>query len=372
MKRQDPTSSKLPTDLEDAVGQGIVDPSTAARLAALRAQQGEVVEDPYRPLLLGEPPDPSMTFETMIPFRVNAFAMDVARVVAEHGGARALYNPLYCYAEVGLGKTHLLSAVAHGAQGRRVLMANAADVDAELRRATRLGREGELRSWIIEHDLFLLDDVQLCEGNEALQREVFAIINHMMKRRKSVVFSSDVPPTRLTGIEARLTSRLGGGPIVALNNGDRDEREQLLLRFLGDQMPPEVVAYLADNVKDNVRRLKGAALQVLSMSQAGKVPADVSMARLVVPLPEDLVPRHRVEPEAASLAGKFAGGDRFKEMLASAETEEEQILAFQIALSERVRQLKEQGAGKEVLGKLQQALAALRDGKLGEALRWMD
>jgi hypothetical protein len=59
-------------------------------------------------------------------------------------------------------------------------------------------------------------------------------------------------------------------------------------------------------------------------------------------------------------------------MLASAETEEEQILAFQIALSERVRQLKEQGAGKEVLGKLQQALAALRDGKLGEALRWMD
>lgn len=370
---------ELPRDLAEAVRSGLVTSKTATRLAALRSELSaeSLVQRGYEPVLVGDPPDPSMTFETMMPFRVNAFAIDVARVVAQHGGARALYNPLYCYAEVGLGKTHLLSAIALAAAGRRALMVNTADLSAELTRATRLEAQGDLRAWIIEHDLLLLDDVQLCEGNEVLQREIFAIMNQMMKHRRSIVFSSDVPPMQLQGIEARLTSRLGGGPIVALNMGDRDEREQLLWRFLGDGgLPDEVVAYLADNVKDNIRRLKAAALQILSMSRSARVPASVDMARVVVPLPGDLArsTERIANPRAHQEAGRGAGvgGDRFKEMVAKAETEEEHVLALQIALSERLRQLKETGASLDAVKRLQTALSLLRDGKLNEALNWID
>lgn len=333
--------------------------------------------------LLSAPPDPEMTFESFVPCKANTFPLEVARVVAAHGGSRPVFSILYVYSEIGMGKTHLLSAIFNATDISGPMMVNTADIETEIERAGQRGCRAELRQWLSTAGILLVDDIQLCEGNEALQLELFAVLNHVIRRGSAVVIASDVPPTQMAGVEHRLLSRLSSGVIVGLQMGNKSDRIALGRRFFGSTpVPAEVLDYLAEQVSDNVRRLKAAVIQLIALQEHSSVVIDLDLARAVVPLPADL--RHSATPPPPAptpesrpdggpsavlpIAEEAATAARFKEMLAGAQTEEEQALALQIAVGERLRQLRDQEAKPEVVALFEKALALLREGKLAEAI----
>lgn len=398
-------SSGLPDFLEVSILKGVIDERTARRVELFRRSRGL---GPYesQSAFLNDPPDPGLTFDNLVVCKGNSFAVELAKTVSYKSPSRLPYNPLYFYADIGLGKTHLLSAIANAAVERRVLLLNVADLELEVERAIRLHKRAELREWLLTAEILLLDDIQLCEGREDVQRDLFAVLNHMLRAHRWVVITSDVPPTRLAGVESRLLSRLGAGVIVSLHMGDRNECRDLIKSFVQDRpMPEEIIDYLAENVTENVRGLKAAVAQLLTLSAGTDAPLTLDMARTVVPaheahgpLPaqEDSVPTGSQLPQAERgsraqapvnrIREMLAGAeyvirhflqfqpyevDRFKEMLATAESKEEQALALQIALGTRIRQLRGEGGDPDTLNRLEQALDLLREGKMEQAVEWI-
>ncbi len=373
----------LPEFLRVSVEKGLIDEGVAKRIELFRRTKG-LGQYESRSALMNEPPDPNLTFDNYVVCRGNSFAVELARSVATGSPSQLPYNPLYLYGDVGLGKTHLLSAIVNAAGERSALLANCADLEAELERAKRLDFRAELRQWLTSVDILLVDDIQMCEGREELQRDLFAILNHMIRAHRWVVITSDVPPTRLADVEARLASRLGGGVIVSLQMGDKLERMDFIQHFLQDrEMPQDVVDFLADNISDNVRRLKAAVAQLITLSTGAGVDITVEMAKGLVPAPArsdekpdgtgGFEPSPSLEAGAAEAAPVELTADdrirRFKEMLAGAESEEEQALALQIALGERIRELRSRGGDAAILQRLEHGLEMLREGRLEEAIR---
>jgi len=380
----------LATFLRTCVERGLLESATADEIDQILRREiagdekggtpGDRVElhsRGYEPALLETVPDPELTFETLVPCKSNAFAVEVARVVAADGASRTAYNPLYIYSDVGLGKTHLLSCIANASPNRRPLLINASDIEFEYERAKRVGRRAELRRWLISAAPLLIDDIQLCEGHEDSQRELFAVVNHMIRNHRSVVITSDVPPTRLGGVESRLLSRLGGGVIVALHIGDKSERMEILRQYVGlHPLPDYVIDFLAEQISDSVRRLKGAATQLLALRERLGVPIELELARSVLSTPVEITKQGNFTLKTPTSSGGVAPighgvpqTERFKEMLAEAENEEERSLALQIALGERLRQLNKANGDPKVIEKFERALDLLREGRTEEAIK---
>jgi|GEM_PF-5239510 len=328
--------------------------------------------------LLDRGPDPRLTFDTIVPCRVNEFTLEIARVAANRERRHA-FNPCYIYGEVGTGKTHLLSAIANEAGPYRARLVNTADLEVEFERAARESRRAELRAWLVSADILLIDDIQLCEHQEALQNEVFAVINHIIRDGKVIVISSDVSPTRLRNVQSRLLSRLGAGVIVKLGVGDLRERMAIVRQLAGaPPLPEPVVSYLAEQISDSVRRLKAAVTQLVAHTVHTGIAPDLDLARAIVPMPADIL-SPALQPQSPAKQG-VAGAvqqpdrqaemaERFKRMLRGAETPEEQALALEIAMSEAIRALRVQGGPPERLRQLEAALAELREGNLDRALQ---
>lgn len=375
-KRRQHGLGPLPNFLEVLVRKGIVDEHTAQRIELHRRSRG-LGQFESRSSFMMDPPDPTLTFENYLVSKGNSFAVELAKTVAYKSPSQLPYNPLYIYGDVGVGKTHLLSAIANAAGDREVLIVNTADLETELELAERLKSRAELREWLTSVEILLVDDIQLCEGREGVQRDLFSVLNHMTKAHRWVVISSDVPPTRLAGVESRLLSRLRGGVIVSLQMGDGSERRDLIRHFLRERsMPEEVIDYLASNVTDNVRRLKAVVAQLLTLHEGTQTPLTIDLAQAVVPemISVPTKATARTSPHVATTGVRTVTTidtrvSRFKEMLAGAESEEEQSLALQIALGERVRQLRNENGDPKAIQQLEQALDLLRDGRMEEAIR---
>ncbi|MCP4680455.1 MAG: ATP-binding protein [Deltaproteobacteria bacterium] len=332
----------------------------------------------YRSLLLESPPAQDLTFSTFLACQANEFPLEVAKKVA-NGEAGPAFNPFYIYGGIGMGKTHLLSAITNAATSRPAILANMTDLEAEFERARRIECRAELRDWLSSADILLIDDVQSCDGDEEIQKELFAVFNKSQRKGHSIVFSSDVPPTRLDGIEKRLVSRLGGGVILGLQMCKKSERIKILERAFGDSaLPMEVREYLADNVTDNIRSIKAAAKQLIALSDGTGTQINLDMARAVAPLPEDLhhsstTPDSIIKETAAvEEEQSLPSPDRislFREMLNAAESEDEQCLALQIAVGEKLRELRENNGSEEGILKMEKALELLREGNIEEAMK---
>jgi chromosomal replication initiator protein DnaA len=370
----------LPEFLRVVVKKGIVDESTAKRIELYRRSRGAGTSE-FSPTLLLGPLDPALTFESLFRCKGNAFALDLAKTVASKAPGRLPYNPLYIYGDVGMGKTHLLSAIGNGATEKNVLMVNTADLEVEFLRAQETGNRAELRQWLSSAEILLMDDIQLCEGREDLQVELFSVLNHMTRNHRWAVISSDVPPTALAGVESRLLSRLSGGVIVGLQMADRNERAEFIRSVAeGRRVPQDVVDFLADQFSDNFRQLKAAVFQLAAVSDHTSSEITLAFARSVTgrtespsagqPAPEiGVIPEPPPEPDPGEYDSAMAG--RFKEMLAVAESEEEQALALQIALGERIRQLRREEADSQAIKRLEYALELVREGKTEDAIHWI-
>ncbi len=366
---------ELPDFLKVSVERGLINEQIARRIELFHRMRG-LGDSALVSTLLTSNVDSRLTFQNFVPCKENSFAFELAMNVARKAPLELPYNPLYIYSDVGLGKTHILSAIANSCAPRGAIMINTSDLELEFAAFKAPNLRLTLREWLCSGDILLVDDIQFCEGNEELQIEFFSIINHMFVKGGWVVITSDVPPTHLTGIESRLISRLGSGAVVSLQMGDRAYRLAVLRQFFGTREAPEdVLEFLAEKIRTNVRALRGAAAQLTATSEVTEGKITLDLARALLLLPEEA--RRNTPAEAGGAAvpptneeeeSGRAVARRFREMLDSAENEEEQSLALQIALGERIRQLREASAHPKRVERFIKALELVRGGDIKGAM----
>ncbi|WP_422679907.1 chromosomal replication initiator protein DnaA [Chelatococcus albus] len=223
--------------------------------------------------LSGNPLDVRLTFDSFAVGRSNALAHAAAERIARHEGGTPLYNPLYLHAGVGLGKTHLMQAVAHEAQkrGKRVIYLTADrfmyGFVAALKAQTALAFKEKLRGI----DLLVIDDVQFLQG-KSIQQEFGHTINALIDAGRQIVVAADRPPSELEALDERVRSRLAGGLVVEMSPLDDELRSKILAARIAAvksvhpsfEVPPPVVAYVARSITTNGRDLDGAVNRLLA------------------------------------------------------------------------------------------------------------
>jgi chromosomal replication initiator protein len=247
----------------------------------------------------GPEPDPSgrpdgggarrYTFESFVIGPSNRFAHAAALSVAETP-ARS-YNPLFVYGGAGLGKTHLLQAIAQYVRenypGYRVRYISTETLLNEFVDAIRKNSQPDFKRRYREIDVLLVDDIQFMEGKEQLQEEFFHTFNTLHDAQRQIVLSSDRPPDAIATLEDRLRSRFKMGLITDIQPPDFETRLAILQKKgeqAGSKVPPEVLEFIATNITYNIRELEGALIRVgayatlndteLTVDLAGQILAD--------------------------------------------------------------------------------------------------
>jgi len=223
------------------------------------------------------------TFDRFIVGRGNQLAHAAARRVSEHPGGA--YNPLFIYGGVGLGKTHLLraiaAAVAESRPGAEILYATSEDFTNDLIAAIRGGSTPRFRARYRSADVFLLDDVQFIAGRESTQEELFHTFDALHSQGKQIVFTSDRTPHDIEPLSDRLTTRFACGLVADIQRPDVETRVAVLearARTVGVTVPAAVTTYLANSITRNVRDLEGALTRVLAYADLNGVGLNVAAA----------------------------------------------------------------------------------------------
>lgn len=234
-------------------------------------------------------PNPAYTFETFTVGKSNQTAHAAAVSVAEDPGRG--YNPLFIYGGVGLGKTHLLHAIANVVvrKGLRTLYVSAEDFTNQLVAAIREHRTDEFRQRYRTIEVLLVDDVQFIAGKEATQEEFFHTFNALHSVSHQIVLTSDRPPKAIANLAERLQSRFAWGIAVDVQLPDLETRRAILQAKAARQgivVPDDVIEMLANAIRSNIRELEGGLNRVVAYSRLTNQPLTVAMARAAI---EDLV-----------------------------------------------------------------------------------
>jgi chromosomal replication initiator protein len=229
---------------------------------------------------MSAPLDPRFTFDNFIVGKSNEFAYAAARRVAE--AQSAPFNPLFLYGGVGLGKTHLMHAIAWHIRkadpNRRVISISAEKFMYQFIRALRFQDTMAFKEQFRSVDVLMIDDVQFISGRETTQEEFFHTFNALVDQNRQVIISADKSPSDLEGMEERLRSRLGWGLVADIHQTDYELRLSILqskAEKLGSQIPPKVLEFLAHKITSNVRELEGALNRVVA--HATLVGRDISL-----------------------------------------------------------------------------------------------
>ena len=228
--------------------------------------------------------NPRFTFEGFVVGSSNQFAHAAARAVAESPSRS--YNPLFLYGGVGLGKTHLLHAVAHEilrrTPGKRVFYLSAERFLNELINALRFERMHEFKSRYRELDVLLMDDIQFIAGKNSTQEEFFHTFNALHDAQKQIVVTSDALPKEIPTLEERLRSRFEWGLIADIQPPDLETKVAIIRKKAAAEkveVPNDVALYIAGTVKSNIRELEGRLNRVLAFSSLSGRPVSVELAR---------------------------------------------------------------------------------------------
>ena len=233
------------------------------------------------------------TFDSFVVGSSNDLAHAACVAVAELPGEQ--YNPLYIYGGAGLGKTHLMQSVAHfilqqnrNAKIRYVTSETFINEFVDSIRNKNNISPAEFRKKYRELDVLLIDDIQFLIGKEGTQEEFFHTFNALYDNRKQIIIASDKPPKDIDKLEERLRSRFEVGLIVDIQMPDVETRMAILRKkeeLEGYNIDNEVIKYIADNIKSNVRELEGALTKVVAKSRLVKQPITLTLA-------EDLLKDH--------------------------------------------------------------------------------
>jgi len=225
-----------------------------------------------------------LTFDTLVPGRANQMARTAALHVA--GAPGQMYNPLFIYGGVGLGKTHLIHAVGNALLAdkpdARILYLHAEQFITDVVKNYQRKTFDELKAKYHQLDLLLIDDVQFFAGKERTQEEFFNAFEALLAKRAHIIMTSDTYPKGLVDIDERLTSRFDAGLTVAIEPPELEMRVAILMRkaeLEATVMPEDVAFFVAKNVRANVRELEGALRKILAYSRFSHKEINIGLAR---------------------------------------------------------------------------------------------
>ncbi len=224
--------------------------------------------------------NPQFTFDNFVVGPSNRFAHSAAIAVSKTPGQ--VYNPLFIYGPPGVGKTHLLYAIANGIRRQNpeanIVYIKGDQFTNELIDAIKNGKNIEFRSKYREADLFLVDDIQFIAGKESTQEEFFHTFNKLYEENKQIVLTSDRKPDDMLTLEERLRSRFLWGLTADINPPDYETRMAILknkARQLGLELDNEVCNYIASNITSNVRQIEGTVKKILAYRDLNNMPLDL-------------------------------------------------------------------------------------------------
>ena len=241
--------------------------------------------------------NPKYTFDTFVVGGNNNFAHAASLAVAESPGE--VYNPLFLYGGVGLGKTHLMHSIAHFILDKnpkkKVLYVTSETFTNELIDALRNGKTAGNESAMLNFrdkyrniDVLLIDDIQFIIGKESTQEEFFHTFNHLHTLGKQIIISSDKPPKDIETLESRLRTRFEWGLIADISSPDYETRMAILQKKIeldqeemdGYDINEEVIKYIATNIKSNIRELEGSLNKLIALYKLNNNnnPIDIALA----------------------------------------------------------------------------------------------
>lgn len=238
--------------------------------------------------------NPKYTFDTFVVGGNNNFAHAASLAVSESPGE--IYNPLFLYGGVGLGKTHLMHSIAHFIlekdPTKKVLYVTSETFTNELIEALKSGKTSggnelamtAFREKYRNIDVLLIDDVQFIIGKESTQEEFFHTFNHLHVSGKQIIISSDKPPKDIETLEARLRTRFEWGLIADISSPDYETRMAILRKkeeldgLQKYHIPDEVMQYIASNVKSNIRELEGSLNKLIALHKLKNEEINIMLA----------------------------------------------------------------------------------------------
>ena len=259
----------------------------AADMEVLLMTEGEYRVYLENLALSGDSAESEFTFEHFVVGTSNTFAHAAALYVSDHPGGN--YNPLLIHGPSGVGKTHLLLAIADKVKKAhpdwKIVYKSAEDFTNDMVAALRNGKMQEFRDYYRQCHLLLIDDIQFIAGKDSTQEEFFYTFNSLREVKHQIVLTSDRPPKEINRIDDRIRSRLENGVLADIGAPDYELRCAIIYKkceFLSFTLSSDVVHYLADHIKSNVRQLEGAVKKIKALHDFMDMPLNIETAQAAI------------------------------------------------------------------------------------------
>ena len=233
--------------------------------------------------------DPNKNFENFILGFSNKLAYEASKKVSQNVSH---YNPLYIYGGVGMGKTHLLNAIGLSLKDEnKVMLIPAERFMYQFVRSIKLNEMVKFKEYFRNADILLIDDIQFMNGKEAMQEEFFHTFNALLDKGSQIIVSADRPPNKLSRIQDRIKSRFSGGLVVDIQNPDYELRYKIvkskseeLSLFYSDKfkISEDVLKFISQEVRTNIRELTGAINRIASYSRVYNKTANLSEVKVIL------------------------------------------------------------------------------------------
>lgn len=276
-------SSPKTVHIKFAVNERLLEEETRARLSQFEKEFEDIRDIKKAVSNL----NPRFSFENFVVGPSNRFAAAASLAVAESPGKA--YNPLFIYGPVGLGKTHLMQAIAQKIKTlhptSKCSYLSSEGFTNELIDAIRHRSTAQFRQKYRNIDVLLIDDIHFIAGKESTQEEFFHTFNALHNNRKQIIICSDRPPKEIAKLEERLSSRFAWGLIADLQPPDFETRMAILRKKIEREsvtVPDEVISFIAEQVRTNIRELEGALIRVVAYSLLEERPLSLEMTQLVL------------------------------------------------------------------------------------------
>lgn len=280
--------------------------------------------------------NPRYTFDTFVVGESNEFSHAASMAVAESPG-ETRFNPLFIYGGVGLGKTHLIQGIGHfiaeTQPAMRVLYATSEKFTNDFISSLSTHTTSEFTNLYRSVDVLLLDDIQFFTGKESTQVQFFHTFNALHQDGKQIVLTSDRPPRDIRGLEERLLSRFQWGLVTDIQPPDFETRMAILKKKMQPEeanIPDDVLAYIASNVRSNIRELEGSLIRLLAFASLRQQTINLPLAESI--LKDTLSSKEQAVTIDTIIAKVAAYFDVTEEVLRSKKKTQEVALARQVAM----------------------------------------
>lgn len=224
-------------------------------------------------------------FENFIVGKGNELAHAACQAVAHNPGK--VYNPLFIYGGVGLGKTHLLQAVGNqiSQKTNKILYTTSENFTNDYIQSVKGGRAKDFKDRYRNVDLLLIDDVQFMGGKDGTQQEFFHTFNELQQADKQIILTSDKPPKLIPALEARLASRFESGMVVDVSQPDIETKIAILEKKAKEKnyfLEAQILEYIADNIKNNIRELEGALNKIIAYHEFNNTTPNIKTVKSIL------------------------------------------------------------------------------------------